>query len=72
MPWVLHVVGKGQGIVYVHQQEDTEVVKKVFGREGLPAFVYHAGEHCDQAGNLEKWQETPGAWLIATLAAGLG
>ena len=64
--WVLHVVGKGQGIVYVHQWEDTEVAKKVLGQDGRPVFVYHPGGHCDRAGNLEKWHGTPGAWLIVT------
>ena len=40
-PLVQHAVGKGRGIVYVHQREDTEVVRKVFGR-GLRRAVLTA------------------------------
>ena len=71
-----HVQGgirDGRGIVYVHQCRDAEAVASMLkGKvEGCNVFAYHKQLE-GRAANLENWQKVEGAWLVATLAAGLG
>jgi superfamily II DNA helicase RecQ len=73
-PVVAHRIGKGHGVVYVHKQKDALLVTEVFAKKfgSNRAFAYFAGAKCNRKANLDAWESTEGAWLIATLAAGLG
>ena len=60
-------------IIFVATKRDTETVAELLVERGARAFAYHAGlAYEERQKRMDAFEKTSGAFLVATLAAGLG